>query len=246
MITRVAVVPQPPLLVPELVAGEDPDALRVRAECLAVGAGLAAAARRWVAIAVDAGASDDLDAPTVVGPHAAGTFRGYGVDVRVGLAAGADLPPDPALPLPALVAGWLRAASGAEQVRVWMVPPRLPATDCRGFGERVGAELGGGEPVGLLVIGDGSHRHGERAVGRPDERAAGFDEQVRLALAAADPEALFAVDAEVAAELGAVGRAAWHILSGVMAKDGRSWECTHSRLLIPFGVAYHFAIWDPR
>ncbi|HET9140127.1 hypothetical protein [Actinophytocola sp.] len=246
MIARVAVVPQPPLLVPELVAGEDPDAQRVRAECLAVGARLAEAARRWVAVAVDSRASADLDAPTVVGPRAAGTFRGYGVDVRVRLAAGADLPPDPALPLPALIAGWLRAEAGADEVRVWMVPPGLAAPDCRAFGERLGAELAGDEPVGLLVIGDGSHRHGERAVGRPDERAAGFDEQVRRALAAADPDALLGLDAGLAAALGVVGRAAWHILSGVVAKDGRPWECVHSRLLIPFGVAYHFAVWDPR
>ncbi|HEU5470313.1 MAG TPA: hypothetical protein VFV67_06645 [Actinophytocola sp.] len=243
MIARVAVVPQPPLLVPELVAGVDPDAARVRAECLAAVTRLADAARRWVAVAVDPAV---VDGPTVVGPHAAGTFRGYGVDVRVRLAARAAADPDPALPLPALIAGWLRGAAGADEVRVWMVRPDLPAADCRGLGERLVAGLDTDEPVGLLVIGDGSHRHGDRAVGRPDERASGFDERVSRALAAADPAALLDLDPGLAETLGAVGRAAWQILSGVVAKDGRIWQCTHSRLMIPFGVAYHVAVWDPR
>jgi hypothetical protein len=244
MIARVALVPQPPLLVAELVAGEDPDVRKVREECLTVAAELAGAARRWVAIAADPAATADVDAPTVIGPEAAGTFRGYGVDVRVSLSAKDHRAPDPAMPLPALIAGWLRGQAGAEQVRVALVPPDLPPGNCQEFGERLLA--GVAEPVGLLVLGDGSHRHGERAVGRPDERAAGFDEEVRRALAAADPAALLALDADVAGSLGAVGRAAWQVLAGVAGKDGRGWECTRSRLLIPFGVAYHFAVWEPR
>ena len=241
MIARVAVVPQPPLLVPELVAGHDPDAQVVRDECLAVATRLAAAASSWVAIAVA-----DVAEPTAVGPHAAGTFRGFGVDVRVRLSAndGAD-PVDPAMPLPVLIAGWLRERAGAEQVRAWLVPPDLPPADCQEFGERLAAGPDPDERVGLLVIGDGSHRHGERAVGRPDERAPGFDEEVHRALAAADSAALLEIDPVLAGSLGAAGRAAWQILSGVIGKDGRVWQCGHSRLLIPFGVAYHLAVWDP-
>ena len=241
MIARIAVVPQPPLLVPELVAGHDPDAQVVRDECLAVATRLAAAASSWVAIAVA-----DVAEPTAVGPHAVGTFRGFGVDVRVRLSAndGTD-PVDPAMPLPVLIAGWLRERAGAEQVRVWLVPPDLPPADCQEFGERLVAGPDPDERVGLLVIGDGSHRHGERAVGRPDDRAAGFDEEVHRALAAADPAALLEIDPALAGSLGAAGRAAWQILSGVIGKDGRTWHCGHSRLLIPFGVAYHLAVWDP-
>jgi hypothetical protein len=242
VIVRVGVVPQPPLLVPELVAGQDSDAELVRAESLAVAARLARAARRWVAIAADPAAPDP---PAMIGPLAAGTFRGYGVDVRVRLSANTEVPPDPAMPLPALIAGWLRGQAGAEEVVVWLVRPDLPAADCRELGERLVSGLDTDEPVGLLVIGDGSHRHGERAVGRPDERAASFDESVRAALAAANPAALLAIDPALAGTLGAVGRAGWQILSGVIGKDGRTWECGHSSLLIPFGVAYHLAVLDP-
>jgi hypothetical protein len=233
--------------VPELVVGQDPDVRSVRDECLAVAAQLALAAPRWVAIAADELASPDVERPTVIGPHAAGTFRGYGVDVPVHLSAdGAGASdPDPTMPLPALIAGWLREQAGAAEVRVWMVPPTLPGADCQALGERLGGELTADEPVGLLVIGDGSHRHGERAVGRPDGRAAGFDEDVRRALAEADAAALGELDDGLAGSLGAVGRAPWQILSGVVGKDGRDWRCVRSRLLIPFGVAYHLAVWDP-
>lgn len=242
VIARVAVLPQPPLLVPELVAGHDPDAQRVRDECLRVVRKLATAARRWVAIG-----ADSVDAPFVIDPESAGTFRGYGVDVPVRLSVDGVRPvaPDPAMPLPALIAGWLREQAGAEDVRVWVSPAGLPVAECVALGERLAASLDGAEPVGLLVLGDGSHRHGERAVGRPDERAAGFDDSVRDALAAVDVPALRALDGELAAALGAVGRAPWQILSGVVSADGRPWRCVHSRLLIPFGVAYHLAVWDP-
>jgi hypothetical protein len=252
MIARVAVLPQPPLLVPELVGGPEPDAAAVRDECLAIAADLAGAARRWVAVAADPAGTHP---PNPVGPLAAGTFLGYGVDLPVrlcsdgGIDGGGDavaaLRPDPAMPLPALIAGWLRGAVGADSVRVLLVPPDLPTPDCRSVGEDLVAELDGGEPVGLLVLGDGSHRHGDRAPGRPDDRAAGFDEGVRRALATADPAALLAVDAETAGALGAVGRAPWQILAGMVGKDGRVWECVRSRLLIPFGVAYHLALWAP-
>jgi hypothetical protein len=239
MIARVAVVPQPPLLVPELVAGRDPDAQAVRDECLAAARQLGAAAGSWLAIGAD------VAGPMVLGPDAAGTFRGFGVDVRVSLGSGNSVEPDPGMPLPGLIAGWLRGQVGAERVRVHLVSPGLTPDECRALGERLAAGLGAAEPVGLLVIGDGSHRHGERAPGRPDERAAGFDDQVRRALAGADPAGLLALDAALAEALGAVGRAPWQILSGVIGTDGRKWRCGHSRLLIPFGVAYHVAVWDP-
>jgi hypothetical protein len=68
---------------------------------------------------------------------------------------------------------------------------------------------------------------------------------VRTALAAADPAGLLALDANVATELGAMGRAAWQVLAGAALAVGEPWtgELLYSDL--PFGVAYHVAVWDP-
>jgi len=238
VIVRVAVVPHPPLLVPELVAGDDPDVRRVREAGLAVAAELAAAAHRWVGIGADPGGPAELD------EHQAGTFRGFGVDVVARLSDN-DAEPDPAMPLPALVAGWLRERAGAGAVSIHLVAPDLPAEECRTYGERLAHSLAGPDPIGVLVLGDGSHRHGERAVGRPDPRAAVFDDAVHAALAAADPAGLLALDADLAAELGAAGRAPWQVLAGLAAADPRGWKSSDTRLLVPFGVAYHLAVWNP-
>lgn len=233
VIARVAVVPHPPLLVPELVSGAAAETESLRAACLAVAAELAGSASNWVAVATDP------TGPTAHGPESGGTFRGFGVDVRVSL-SDTSTSVDPALPLPVLVAGWLRERAGADSVRAHVVPPALPVTDCAALGARLARELDGPDPVGLLVLGDGSRRHGEHSVGRPDERSGPFDESVRKALATADPDALLALDPGLAAELGADGRAAWQVLGGV----GGRWRCSRSEFVAPYGVGYHLALWD--
>lgn len=231
MISRVAVLPHPPLLVPELLGGGDSGADSgvdaVRAACLAVAEDLAACSPSWTA--VGAGTSP---------ASAVGTFAPYGVDVRVTLRDG-DGAPDPGWSLPALIAGWLRGQVGAREVDLRPVAPDLSPDACA---ER-GRELTGA--TALLVLGDGSHRHGPHSVGRPDERAAAFDDRVARALAEADPRALLALDPVEAAELGAAGRAPWQVLAGAVLADGRSWRSTRAQTLIPFGVAYHLAVWEP-
>ncbi|MEU4744049.1 class III extradiol dioxygenase subunit B-like domain-containing protein [Actinosynnema sp. NPDC023658] len=226
MISRLVVVPHPPLLVPELVSGAVRDTEPVRSACLAAARELAARGPEWVAVAVDP------SGPRLV-EDVAGTFRGFGVDVRVSLSDGASRV-DEDLPLPVLVAAWLRERAGARAVRVHLVPPDLPTDECVALGRQLA-----GAPA-LLVLGDGSHRHGEHAVGRPDERAGPFDEDVREALARADTAALRALDPALAAELGASGRAAWQVAAGVPGP----WRCSRSEFLAPFGVGYHLAVWD--
>jgi aromatic ring-opening dioxygenase LigB subunit len=232
VIVRAAVVPHPPLLVPELVVADVPEVRAVRRSCVAAARLLAGASRSWIAVAPGSGE---------VGPYTAGTFRGYGVDVRVTLSDDTQGDADPAMPLPALVAAWLRLQAGALRVNVHLVDPAATTAECRALGVKIANDVDG--PVGLLVLGDGSHRHGDRAPGRPDDRAEGFEKDVHDALVNADPDALLALDGSLAAELGADGRAAWQVLAG--AAEGRAWRCTASELLVPFGVGYHVAVWDP-
>ncbi|MBW4722267.1 class III extradiol dioxygenase subunit B-like domain-containing protein [Saccharothrix obliqua] len=225
MISRVAVVPHPPLLVPELVGADAPETAPVRSACLAAARELAACAPDWTAVAVDPSGPRTL-------ADVGGSFRGFGVDVRVSLSAEPSSV-EPALPLPALVAGWLREQVGARSVRLHLVPPDMSPDDCVAFGSQLGGRA-------LLVLGDGSHRHGEQAVGRADDRAGSFDEDVRAALAAADPGGLRALDPALADELGAHGRAAWQVLAGVPG----AWRTAHSEFTAPFGVGYHVAVWE--
>jgi aromatic ring-opening dioxygenase LigB subunit len=232
VIVRAAVVPHPPLLVPELVVAEVPEVRAVRRACVAAARALAQASRRWIAVAPGYGE---------VGPDAAGTFRGYGVDVRVTLSDDTQGEADPAMPLPALVAGWLREQAGARGVRIQLVDAGSTRSECEELGARLAKEAN--EPVGLLVLGDGSPRNGDRAPGRPDDRAPAFEQAVHAALASADPTALLALDESLARELDADGLVAWQVLAGAAA--GRTWRCGHSELLVPFGVGYHIAVWDP-
>ncbi|KZB84564.1 class III extradiol dioxygenase subunit B-like domain-containing protein [Amycolatopsis regifaucium] len=227
MIRRVAVLPQPPLLIPELAAGAADECAELREACLQAVARLAGVSRDWVVVGAAAGAPE-------VPEHASGSFRGFGVDIRVSLSrvTGAETE----LPLPALVAGWLRARANASSVRVHLVDPAAPAEHCA----LAGRELG--EPAAVLVLGDGSSRHGPRSPGGEDERAEGFDAGIRDALAKADTGALAALDPALAAELGAGGRAPWQVLAG-LAADG-DWAAEVLYSAAPFGVGYHVAVWE--
>lgn len=241
VIIRAVVVPHPPLLVPELVGGAVVRTESVRVASVTAARLLAEVARDWVAVAADP------SGPFAIEPGARGSFAGYGVDVPVSLDPTEENAekPDPEMPLPALVAGWLREQAGARRVRVRLVDPGLSVEDSRKVGVALADELAGPEPIGLLVLGDGSNRHTERAPARPDDRAGPFDERVRDALAAGDPTALLGLDAGLADELNAVGRVAWQIMAGAAQTVGEPWR---ARLLYsdqPFGVAYHVAVWDP-
>ncbi|HEX7302814.1 class III extradiol dioxygenase subunit B-like domain-containing protein [Lentzea sp.] len=224
MITRAAVVPHPPLLVPELVAGAAAETEPVRAATLAAAGKLPGP---WVVVAVDPAG------PATFMPPLSGTFLGYGVDVPVSL--GGDLPPDARVPLPVLITAWLRERCAVEVSRVEVVPPDLPTPDCVSFGRRLAAE-----DCSLLVLGDGSTRHGPRSPGSDDERSGPFDSAVHAALATADVDGLLGLDTGLARELGVQGRAAWQVLAGVPGP----WHCTSADFFAPFGVGYHVAVWE--
>ncbi|MFI6100490.1 hypothetical protein ACIA8G_33500 [Lentzea sp. NPDC051213] len=224
MITRAAVVPHPPLLVPELVVGAAAETAPVRAATLAAAGNLPGP---WVVVAVD-----DSGPATVV-PPLSGTFLGYGVDVEVSL--GGAMPADPRIPLPVLITAWLRERCAVEVSRVELIPRDLAAADCVSFGQQLA-----GEDCGLLILGDGSTRHGLRSPGSNDDRSGPFDDHVHKLLAGADTDGLLALDLELARELGAQGRAAWQVLAGVPGP----WRCASAEFFAPFGVGYHVAVWE--
>lgn len=231
----IAVVPEPPLLVPELATGAVAETAALRAAARSAARALATAAPRWIAVGADAAGR------RTVGPNARGTFAGFGADVVVGLSPPADGPVDPTLALPLLIAGWLAAGHQVE-VRGELLAPDTPQAACHAFGAELASE-DCGDDWALLVVGDGAVTHTEKAPGHLDERAGPFDQTVAAALAGADAGALARLDPPLAAQLCASGRVPWQVLAGAAA--GRSWRGELLYSQAPFGVGYHVAIWRP-
>lgn len=230
VITRVALVPHPPLLIPELAGSAAPETARLRDAAIAAASWLTEETKDWLAIGA-------WSSPSVHSGAVDGSFKGFGVDVPVALTS--DVAERTAsLPLPALVAGWLRSVAGADSVVVELVSDRLPALECL----RIGKALGSRGCSGVLILGDGCTTHGPKAPGGPDDRAADFDDAVAAALASADADALAGIDSALATALGAGGRAAWQVAAGIIGAG--QWR---GRLLYtgaPFGVGYHVAVWE--
>lgn len=235
MLVAAAVCPCPPLLVPQVASGAAPELDAARTACAdAVGVLAASRPDRLYVIgpADGPGRSDFPEGST-------GSFAGFGVDVSVRLGSG----PAGDRPLPAAlsVAAWLldRERWGAAPIAGLGIGERQDAAACAAEGRELAASAA---RVALLVMGDGSACRTLKAPGYLDERAAPFDAAAGRALAAADTEALLALDEGLAHELKAAGRAPWQVLAG--AAEGAGLD---GRLLYedaPYGVGYFVAAWS--
>jgi hypothetical protein len=229
------VCPHPPLLVPEVGLGVE---VPVRAAALQAVAEMVSSDPDLVVVVGDGPVRAGY------GAQDSGSFAGFGVDLVVPLDADADADADDdespaALPLALTVGGWLLQQTG------WPGPRRalaVPSSETTESAAALGAELAGrAERVALLCMGDGSARRSEKAPGWWDERAEPFDAAVSAALGSADASALLALDAGLADELMAVGRASWQVLAGACA--GGSWTGRLRYDDAPFGVGYVVAQW---
>ncbi|WP_328583710.1 class III extradiol dioxygenase subunit B-like domain-containing protein [Streptomyces sp. NBC_00370] len=238
MLVAAAVCPCPPLLVPAVAAGAaaELDALRA---CCADALGVLAAARPDRLLVV--GPAEQAQR----GPYPQGTtgsFRGFGVeaDVTLGSATGGTAGERP-LPTSLAVASWLLESVrwSASPVEGLGVGEPLAAERCLRTGRDIAAQPG---RTALLVMGDASACRTVKAPGYLDERAAGFDAEVARALGAADIAALAALDAELAQELKAVGRAPWQILAGAAEGTALGGALLYDEA--PYGVGYLVAAWS--
>lgn len=234
-----AVCPHPPLLVPAVAAGAafELDALRIA--CAAVVRRLVDFEPETVVVVGDSPVALDED------ESAFGSLTAYGVDVRVGAPADSSTSADaesvgPPLPLSLTVGAWLLDQAG------WSGPRRylglMDATTSEGaaaLGAALAVDAG---RVAVLVMGDGSARRSTTAPGYLDARAALFDATVASALATADAAALLSLDADLATQLLAAGRASWQVLGGLISADastsGRSWTGDLLADVAPYGVGY--------
>jgi hypothetical protein len=219
VLTSAAVCPHPPLLVPEVAGGAAPELDGLRAAC-------SEAVRRLRGDLVVVVGSGPLTRD--FGKDATGSLRPYGPDVTVGGG-------EPVLPLSLTIGRWLL---GERPALYRAVAEDATAESCA----RLGDELAGlADGVALLVMGDGSACRTERAPGYLDERAEGFDAGVARALAEADTGALAGLDATVAAELRAAGRAPWQVLAGAAGDGHFTGELLADEA--PYGVGYLVASW---
>lgn len=240
MLVAAAVCPCPPLLVPEVAAGAAGELADARAACADAVTVLAASRPDRLVVVGPAGQSG----LSLHAQGARGSFRGFGVDldVRLGAAPSATEPADDRpLPMCLAVGAWLleRAAWSAAAVAGLGVGELLPADRCLAAGRELAAP---DERLALLVLGDGSASRTLKAPGYLDERATDFDAAAARALGAADVAALKGLDAELAYELKAAGRAPWQVLAGA-AEDAD----LNSTLLYdeaPYGVGYLVASWS--
>ena len=218
MLVAAAVLPHPPLLVPQLATGADDALDDLRRRCReAVTAVRAVDADILLVVGADVGVRATTFAPWGSG----------GADVAVDV-------PEP-LPLPLLVGAWLTAGSLRSFA---VVDADLEPEECAAVGADVAAVR---DRVALLVMGDGAARHTEKAPGYLDPRAAGWDDEVHAALRDGDPKALAALDPALAADLLVAGRAPWQVLAG--ATGGTTPGSATAHLTVPYGVGYHVATW---
>ncbi|MEV4973147.1 class III extradiol dioxygenase subunit B-like domain-containing protein [Streptomyces scopuliridis] len=244
MLVAAAVCPSPPLLVPAVAAGAAPELDAVRAACADALGVLAAAGPEWLVVVGPAERDRRGEHPS----GTAGSFRGFGVDLDVVLGegpaaarAGAGESPGRELPASLAVAAWLLGDAhwAAAPVSGVGVGEPLDTERCLRTGQEIAARAG---RVALLVMGDASACRSLKAPGYLDERAAGFDEEVARALRTADVAALKALDAELAYELKAAGRAPWQVLAGAAEGAGLGGELLYEDA--PYGVGYLVAAWS--
>lgn len=222
----VAFCPQTPLLLPA-VAGAPGYALSVL--------------RAAVLGAVQTLLADEPDVMVVVGdgagslrfgPGDAGDLRGFGVDLEVPF-AGRVRPQGHRVPLPHVVGAWLLDHAGHTGARLGVGPDDLgPAL----------ADVPG--PIGVLAMGDGSARRGDKAPGALDPAAAPFDAAVTAALAAGDPDALAALDPAAGEQLMAAGVPVWRAVGAALRGREPAAQLRYDDA--PFGVAYPVATWRVR
>lgn len=228
VLAAIALTPSAPVLVEELAGAAAAELADLRDAAIAAAASLPP---RWVAIGVG-------PADVTVGPATAGTFAGYGVDVRVSLSPDAPAAVT-ALPLCALFTGWLRGRANPDaraEVRVYAADHGVDAALARGRQLRAQLDEADGA-VGVLVVADGANTVTPAAPGGYDPDAAAVQTALDDALAAGDAAALTRLPASV------VGRVAYQVLAGLIEPAPTSAQELYRGA--PYGVGYFAGVWLP-
>ncbi len=220
-------IPSAPVMVPELAGAAAAEVADLRqAVCTAA----ASLPTRWVAVGV--GSAD-----AVIGPRQAGTFAGYGVDIRVALSPDNGVPGQ--LPLCALITGWVRGQAKPQahaEVRVYADDHGVDAALSRG--RQLRGEIDeAADPVGVLIVADGAHTLTPPAPGGYDPDSVPVQHALDEALAGGDAAALTRLPDTI------VGRVAYQVLAGLAEPAPRSVKEFYRGA--PYGVGYFVGVWQP-
>jgi hypothetical protein len=245
-----ALLPHPPLLVPELAGSAAAELDPLRAACRQALEEVLAAAETMILI----GGGPVWGIPE---PTARGSFRPYGAGVEVTLPTPRDLCtrldlalaglPKPALlaelPLSLAVAAYLLADRRVAPARLVAatVPTDLGPAAAAAAGRRMVAGERGQRAAGLVVMGDLSDCRTDQAPGAFRPEATGFDASIAAAFREGRPGRLMEVDPGQAAALGVAGRAPLQVLAGAL----ESAPGLRGRVLYedaPYGVGYLVAL----
>jgi aromatic ring-opening dioxygenase LigB subunit len=259
-ITAAALVPHPPLLVPELGRGASSDLEQLRSAC-----------RRAVSLVLDR-----VDALLVVGPAASwgevapgatGSLAPYGAAVTTTLPATPAQAAAPAggdwldrhdlpsgrlteLPLSLAIAGWLLGQAAGEcpvgRVAAFGVPASMRVEQAVATGRALAGAVPAGEHVGLLAMGDLSARRTPKAPATFHPAAEEFDRQIADAMRKADLARLLDADPRLAAELRVGGMATLWLLAGAFHDAGPQLRTEVLYEAAPFGVGYLVGVVESR
>jgi hypothetical protein len=224
VLVAAAVVPTPPLLIPEIAAGSAARDDDLRAAALAAVEAMLATGPDRVVVVGEAPATGHLTGEPDWHPF------------------GVPLPrprPVSRLPLAHGIGAWLLGQRGCTvPIEHLGVAPDTSPLECAALGRRLS-----GEPArtALLACGDGSARRNDKAPGHFSPAAAGVDATVDAALAAGDVTPLLELGVEDARELWIGGRTAWQVLAGAAGSD--RWNAEVSWSGAPHGVHYVVATW---
>jgi hypothetical protein len=229
MSTPVVLCPHPPLLLRELGGLADPGA-DLRAACIAEVRGML-----------------DGSPDVVVAVGGAETSRAWDAslppDVRRFGTTGDRMPPGSSLPLSLGVGRRLLDESGwTGPTKLVSVPWDAATGELHVLVDQVRDLAGRSGSVGLLLLGDGSTRRGDKAPGFLDPRAFPFDDALARALAHGDAQALCDLDTDLARDLMVGGRSVFRLLGSLgLAAGVDSAELPYRD--DPFGVSYFVARW---
>lgn len=239
MLVAGAVLPHPPMLVPEIASGAAPELDELRQACFDALDALQAAEPELLVV-VGAGPVE-----RAFPRGAAGSLTPYGVDLTTRVPG--NVPPSSGtdgavdrLPLSLTVAAWLL------QVHPWSGPMEFLSVPERGSAAAaasIGRELSDRSArVAVVAMGDGSAGLSEKAPAYLVPGAVQWQREVSRALASADTEQLLRWGEEQSERFAAAGLTAWQVLAGAAGSGHFAATLHHDG--DPYGVGYVVASWQ--